>query len=145
MSSAELDPALLKLELTETALIEDIEFSSGVLRQLKQLGIRLSVDDFGSGYSGLAYLRRFPLDTLKRDRSFVCKQDGETDHVAFLKAFVDLAHALKLSVVAEGVETRDTLHMLCKIACDEAQGYLFARPLALDEFERFPAQLPGSV
>jgi diguanylate cyclase (GGDEF)-like protein/PAS domain S-box-containing protein len=138
-----LPPHLLELELTESALIEDIEVSAGVLKELKKLGISLSVDDFGTGYSGLAYLRRFPLDTLKLDRSFVSPQGDDVSSFRFIKAFVDLAHALNLSVVAEGVETNDTLQFLRDAACDEAQGYLLARPLPLDAFEAFLSRLPA--
>jgi EAL domain-containing protein (putative c-di-GMP-specific phosphodiesterase class I) len=145
LKNAGLPPHLLELELTESALIEDIELSAGVLKQLKTLGISLSVDDFGTGYSGLAYLRRFPLDILKLDRSFVIQQGDDADSsFKFIKAFVDLAHALNLSVVAEGVETNDTLRLLRDAACDEAQGYLLARPLPLDAFEAFLSRLPAS-
>jgi diguanylate cyclase (GGDEF)-like protein/PAS domain S-box-containing protein len=125
-------PQLLELELTESALVEDIEHSAQLLRQLKNLGVKLAVDDFGTGYSGLAYLRRFALDVLKLDRSFVLQRDGHASHFDFVKAFVDMAHALKLSVVAEGVETREVLQFLCSTACDEAQGYFIARPMPLD-------------
>jgi EAL domain-containing protein (putative c-di-GMP-specific phosphodiesterase class I) len=142
LTKADLPPRLLELELTESALIEDIELSAGVLKELKQLGILLSVDDFGTGYSGLAYLRRFPLDTLKLDRSFVIQQDDGISSFKFIKAFVDLAHSLNLSVVAEGVETNETLQFLRDAACDEAQGYLLARPLSLEGFEAYLARLP---
>jgi diguanylate cyclase (GGDEF)-like protein/PAS domain S-box-containing protein len=132
-----LPPHLLELELTESALIEDIERSAAMLKELKSLGIHLAVDDFGTGYSGLAYLRRFPLDVLKLDRSFVEQQDAGVSSFEFVKAFVDMAHALKLSVVAEGVETSDVLQFLRNVACDEAQGYLLARPAPIAEFEEF--------
>nr|WP_277986325.1 EAL domain-containing protein [Noviherbaspirillum cavernae] len=134
---------LLELELTESALIEDMEISTAVLKELKTLGISLSVDDFGTGYSALAYLRRFPLDTLKLDRSFVNQENGEIDSLKFIKAFVDLAHALNLSVVAEGVETKETLQCLREASCDEAQGYLFARPLPFNALEEFLSRLPA--
>jgi diguanylate cyclase (GGDEF)-like protein/PAS domain S-box-containing protein len=140
-----LPPQLLELELTESALVEDIEHSAQLLRQLKDLGVKLAVDDFGTGYSGLAYLRRFSLDVLKLDRSFVMNKDGQAGHFDFIKAFVDLAHALKLSVVAEGVETSETLQFLCSTACDEAQGYFIARPMprkALIEHLLAPTLLP---
>ncbi|MBK4735163.1 EAL domain-containing protein [Noviherbaspirillum pedocola] len=135
---------LLELELTESALVEDIEHSAHLLRQLKDLGVKIAVDDFGTGYSGLAYLRRFSLDVLKLDRSFVMQKESHTSHFDFIKAFVDLAHALKLSVVAEGVETDDTLQFLCSTACDEAQGYFIARPMplaALIQYLRSPSLL----
>jgi EAL domain-containing protein (putative c-di-GMP-specific phosphodiesterase class I) len=99
-----LPPHLLELELTESALIEDIEHTAGILKHLKNLGIALAVDDFGAGYSGLAYLRSFPIDVLKLDQSFVLQKDEGISSFEFIKAFVDMAHAMKLSVVAEGVE-----------------------------------------
>ena len=139
-----LPASMLELELTESALIEDIEHSARVLKTLKSLGIRLAVDDFGTGYSGLAYLRRFPLDVLKLDRSFVLQQDENDHNFDFIKAFVDMAQALKLSVVAEGVETSDTLQFLRNADCDEAQGYFLARPLSLADFEAYLSRLPGA-
>lgn len=132
-----LPPEMLELELTETALIEDIEVSAGVLKSLKALGISLAVDDFGTGYSALAYLRKFPLDILKLDRSFVTQEDEEISTSRFIKAFVDMAHALNLSVVAEGVETEETLALLKEAQCDEAQGYLFARPMSFEAWELY--------
>jgi EAL domain-containing protein (putative c-di-GMP-specific phosphodiesterase class I) len=143
LRKADLPPHLLELELTESAIIDDIEASARVLEELKRLGIALSVDDFGTGYSGLAYLRRFPLDTLKLDRSFVTQEDHGISGFKFIKAFVDLAHTLNLSVVAEGVETNDTLQMLRDAACDEAQGFLLARPLSLQAFETYLSRLPA--
>ena len=120
---------LLELELTESALIEDMEASAAMLNELKTLGVKLAVDDFGTGYSGLAYLQRFPLDVLKLDRSFVTENAEGKKNLKFIKAFLDLAHALNLSVVAEGIETEEVLDMLRSFSCDEGQGYLFAKPL----------------
>lgn len=138
-----LPPHLLELELTESTLIEDMDISAGVLHDLKTLGILLSVDDFGTGYSGLAYLRRFPLDTLKLDRSFVIQDGDASSSFRFIKAFVDLAHALNLSVVAEGVETNETLLFLRQATCDEAQGYLFAKPMPLEGLDLYLSRLPS--
>lgn len=138
-----LPPHLLELELTESALIEDIEHTAGILKDLKNLGITLAVDDFGTGYSGLAYLRKFPIDVLKLDRSFILQQDEGISSFEFIKAFVDMAHALRLSVVAEGVETGEVLDFLCSASCDEAQGYFLARPLKLGAFEAYLLELPG--
>ncbi|MBK4735629.1 sensor domain-containing protein [Noviherbaspirillum pedocola] len=140
LAETRLPPSLLELELTESALIEDVERSAAMLRELKALGIQLAVDDFGTGYSALAYLRRFPLDVLKLDRSFVMQQESGVSSFEFVKAFVDMAHALKLSVVAEGVETGEVLQFLRNVACDEAQGYLLARPAPLAEFEGYLMQ-----
>ncbi|MFC5513449.1 EAL domain-containing protein [Massilia jejuensis] len=124
-------PHCLELELTESALIADIERTALMLRELHQLGVKLAVDDFGTGYSGLTYLRRFPIDVLKLDRSFMLQDGAGISTFDFVKAFVDMAHALKLAVVAEGVETADVVAFLRAAACDEAQGYHFARPLTL--------------
>ncbi|CAN7385955.1 sensor domain-containing protein [Massilia sp. LjRoot122] len=123
----------LELELTESALIEDIERTASMLRELKGLGIQIAVDDFGTGYSGLAYLRRFPIDVLKLDRSFVMQQDGNVTTFDFVKAFVDLAHALGMAVVAEGVETEEVMEFLQAARCDQAQGYYLARPMPLEQ------------
>jgi diguanylate cyclase (GGDEF)-like protein/PAS domain S-box-containing protein len=129
LADSGLAPDSLELELTESALIEDIERTAVMLGELQALGVKLAVDDFGTGYSSLAYLRRFPIDVLKLDRSFVLQDDGRVSAFDFVKAFVDMAHALRLSVVAEGVETVEVLDFLRATACDEAQGYLMARPL----------------
>jgi EAL domain-containing protein (putative c-di-GMP-specific phosphodiesterase class I) len=130
-----LPAACLELELTESALIEDMARTAAMLDELRVLGVKLAVDDFGTGYSGLAYLRRLPIDILKLDRSFVLQDDGRISAFDFVKAFVDMAHALRLSVVAEGVETADVLEFLRAADCDEVQGYLMARPMPLDALE----------
>jgi diguanylate cyclase (GGDEF)-like protein/PAS domain S-box-containing protein len=127
-----LPAACLEVELTESALIEDIPRTAAMLDELRALGVKLAVDDFGTGYSGLAYLRRFHIDVLKLDRSFVLQEDGRVSAFDFVKAFVDMAHALKLSVVAEGVETAEVLDFLRAADCDEVQGYLMARPMPFD-------------
>jgi diguanylate cyclase (GGDEF)-like protein/PAS domain S-box-containing protein len=137
LSRSCLAPELLELELTETALIDDMDKSVEVLRRLKKLGLMVSVDDFGTGYSGLSYLKRFPVDILKLDRSFVLQQPDGVSSFEFIKAFVDMAHALELSVVAEGIENEETLQLLRAAACDGGQGYYFARPLPFDELKEF--------
>jgi diguanylate cyclase (GGDEF)-like protein/PAS domain S-box-containing protein len=133
LAEAGLAPSALELELTESALIEDLERTAAMLGELQGLGVKLAVDDFGTGYSGLAYLRRLPIDVLKLDRSFVLQDDGRISAFDFVKAFVDMAHALQMSVVAEGVETAEVLDFLRSASCDEAQGYLLGRPLPLAE------------
>ena len=143
LEAAGLPPNLLELELTESALIEDMDVSARRLGELKASGIRIAVDDFGTGYSALAYLQRFPLDILKLDRSFINQQIDGAGNANFIKAFIDLAHALNLSVVAEGIETANTLDILRMSQCDEGQGYLFSRPLSLPEFQLFLARLPA--
>ena len=127
----------LELELTESALIEDTEQSVDVLRRLKRLGVKLALDDFGTGYSSLSYLKRFPVDVLKLDRSFFLEQSLDANGDQFVAALVHMAHALGLKVVAEGIETEDVMETLRDCRCDEAQGYLFARPMALADFDKF--------
>ncbi len=133
LAEAGLPASNLELELTESALIEDLVRTAAMLGELQALGVKLAVDDFGTGYSGLAYLRRLPIDVLKLDRSFVLQDDGRISAFDFVKAFVDMAHALQMSVVAEGVETAEVLDFLRAASCDEAQGYLLGRPLPLGE------------
>ncbi|OON62888.1 hypothetical protein B0920_05510 [Massilia sp. KIM] len=144
LAASGLPPHCLELELTESALIEDIEQTAGILRELKKLGLALAVDDFGTGYSALAYLRRFPIDVLKLDRSFVLEQDDAIDSFDFVKAFVGMAHALKLAVVAEGVETAEVLAFLRAAQCDEAQGYYLARPMPLEALRERLGAWPAS-
>ncbi|MBB3224887.1 sensor domain-containing protein [Pseudoduganella umbonata] len=131
----------LELELTESALIEDLDQSVQVLRGLKALGVRLSIDDFGTGYSSLSYLKRLPIDVLKLDRSFLAENPAGDD---FLRSLIGMAHVLKLSVVAEGIEHRAAMEALRDASCDEGQGYLFARPMPLDALEAFLAQEDGA-
>lgn len=129
---------LLELELTETALVDDVEHSTNVFQELKSLGVSLSVDDFGTGYSGLAYLGHFPLDILKLDRSFL----NQSSHLGprnrrVIEAFIEMAHRLELPVVAEGVETEEMLAFLRQAGCDEAQGYYFSPPIPAVQLEHF--------
>jgi diguanylate cyclase (GGDEF)-like protein/PAS domain S-box-containing protein len=137
LQASGLPPDALELELTESALIEDTEQSAMILRRLKQLGITLSLDDFGTGYSSLSYLKRFPVDVMKLDRSFFHEQSFSVGNNNFVKAIIDMAHALGLVVVAEGIETEEVMEALREAACDGGQGYLFARPLPLREFDKF--------
>jgi diguanylate cyclase (GGDEF)-like protein/PAS domain S-box-containing protein len=123
------DPGLLELELTESLLMKDADEAVRVLRNLKARGVQLSVDDFGTGYSSLAYLKRFPIDCLKIDRAFIreCTTDAEDATIAL--SIINLAHSLKLKVVAEGVETEAQLNFLRSRGCDQLQGYYFAKPM----------------
>ena len=137
-------PRALELELTESALIDDIDQSVDVLHRLKRLGVKLALDDFGTGYSSLSYLKRFPVDVLKLDRSFFLEECPNGDE--FVAALVHMAHALGLTVVAEGIETEEVMETLRACRCDEAQGYLFARPMALPEFDKFlQCEVPGAL
>jgi len=124
-----LDPALLKLEITESLAMSDAERSETILWLLKGLGIGLSIDDFGTGYSSLSYLRRFPVNTLKIDRSFIAGIGNDTESAEIVRTIVTLSHNLGLDVVAEGVETAEHAAMLKEFGCDFAQGYFYYRPL----------------
>jgi predicted signal transduction protein with EAL and GGDEF domain len=138
-----IDPAWLCLEVTESVLIEDPESSIRVLTELKELGIRIAIDDFGTGYSSLEYLRRLPVDCVKVDRSFVRGLPDNEEDVAIVNAVIELGHALKLSVTAEGVETADQLGNLQTAGCDTAQGFLFYRPEPPEVIEQLFADAPA--
>lgn len=124
-----LDPHLLEIELTESLLLQDIELGIGILRDMKALGIQVAIDDFGTGFSSLSYLKRLPVDKLKIDRSFVKDLGVDAGDVAIVSAIITLSHNLNLTVVAEGVETRQQYDILHGFACNEAQGYLISHPL----------------
>ena len=128
-------PELLELELTESSLMSNAEDTIMVLRNLKALGIQISIDDFGTGYSSLAYLKRFPIDKLKIDIAFVREVTSNPDDAAIVLAIINMAHSLKLRVIAEGVEKEAQLAYLRRHNCDEMQGYYFSRPVAEAEFE----------
>ena len=133
LADSGLPPRLLKLEITESAVMENAEEAAGVLAELKALGVGLSVDDFGTGYSSLAYLRRFPIDQLKIDRSFVQDVTRHPDSAAIVQSIIGLARSLRLQTVAEGVETSEQRDFLREAGCDLMQGYLFSRPLPPEE------------
>jgi diguanylate cyclase (GGDEF)-like protein len=135
-----LPPELLRLELTESSMSFDVERAIVTMTELKALGVELSIDDFGTGYSSLSYLKRFPIDELKIDQSFVRDISFDTDDAAIVASIIALARNLKLRVVAEGVETGDQLDYLKLRGCDEMQGYLFARPMPADEVEQMVRQ-----
>src|SRR6185295_12757359 len=129
-------PDLLEFELTESLLMSDAEEAVQMLREMKSLGVRLSVDDFGTGYSSLSYLRRFPLDTLKIDRAFVSGAVSNPDDATLALTIMNLAHSMRLKVVAEGVETEAQLNFLRLHGCDEMQGFYFSRPVEAGESTR---------
>jgi EAL domain-containing protein (putative c-di-GMP-specific phosphodiesterase class I) len=120
-------PELLNLEITESSIVSNPDTATAILAQLKALGVKISIDDFGTGYSSLSYLHQFPLDTLKIDRSFV--RAMTPDHAGIVRTIVGLAHAMRLQVVAEGVETPTQLAQLSELGCEFSQGYLFAPAL----------------
>ena len=134
---ADLDSQWLELELTESILIQDAESTVDSVRRLKALGVKLSVDDFGTGYSSLAYLKRFAVDKLKIDQSFVRDLGHDPEDSAIVRAIVQMAHSMKLTTIAEGVETQELADLLRLFHCDEAQGFWLAKPLPADELEAF--------
>ena len=129
-----LPPKYLELELTESSIMQNAEFAAVMLNQLKSMGINISIDDFGTGFSSLASLKRLPIDALKIDQSFVMEATSDPDDAALVMAIITLAHNLRLRVIAEGVETEDQLRFLQLLRCDEIQGYFFSKPLPADTF-----------
>ncbi|MFN8038605.1 MAG: EAL domain-containing protein [Acidimicrobiales bacterium] len=142
LSDTGIDPAQVELEITESVLMDDVEMSEETLQRLKALGVRLAVDDFGTGYSSLSYLRRFPVDLLKVDRSFVDGLGSDPSDSAIAAAVITLAHTLGLEAVAEGVETETQLAELRRLECDTAQGFLLARPAPGDVIGELLASRP---
>jgi diguanylate cyclase (GGDEF)-like protein/PAS domain S-box-containing protein len=136
LSETRLDPCYLEIELTESALMAHVDATNSVLRALKALGVQLAIDDFGTGWSSLSYLRHFPIDTLKVDKSFVQEIASGSNAAAIVSAVISMGKSLKRRVIAEGVETRDQLAFLQAEACHEAQGYYFSRPLVPQQFAR---------
>ena len=124
-----LPPESLKLEITESTVMENTEKAIRMLDQLRALGVKLSIDDFGTGYSSLSYLHRFPIDTLKIDRSFVGQMDSSSENAEIVRTIVLLARNLGMDVVAEGVETQEQLMQLKEMGCETGQGYLFSKPV----------------
>ena len=130
-----LDPAWLELEITESTLMHNIERVIGIMDRITALGVALSLDDFGTGYSSLSYLKRFPIDTLKIDRSFTMGLPDDSNDCAIASTIISIGQQLKHKVIAEGVETPEQLAFLRETGCDEVQGYLFSAPLTAEAFE----------
>ena len=135
LREADLPPALLELELTESILIQDAQEALALLQALAQLGVKLSIDDFGTGYSSLGYLKRFPIHRLKIDRSFIRSLPGDASDAAIALAIVNMGRALNLEIVAEGVETEAQRQFLLQAGCEQFQGFLYAPALTVAEFE----------
>ena len=130
-----LSPGRLELEITEGVLIEDFDRGLALLRRLKGLGVRISMDDFGSGYSSLSYLQAFPFDKIKIDRAFVMNLGRNPQSAAIIRAVIGLGHGMEMSIVAEGVETQEQLTFLSEQGCDVVQGYLIGRPLPISQYD----------
>jgi diguanylate cyclase (GGDEF)-like protein len=137
LSESGIDPWQLKLEITETVIMENAELAAVTLAGLRSLGVRLSIDDFGTGYSSLSYLNRFPVDTLKIDRSFITKMNQGDENVEIVKTILTLAGNLGMQVIAEGVETEEQLQELRLLKCHYAQGFLFSKPLTASDADMF--------
>jgi diguanylate cyclase (GGDEF)-like protein/PAS domain S-box-containing protein len=135
LKETNLDPRWLELELTESSIMKDPEEAIEKLHALKLMGIKVAIDDFGTGYSSLNYLKRFPIDTLKIDRTFVSDVCKDRHDTAIVRAIINLGHALDLNVIAEGVETREQLQYLSALGCDAVQGFLFSKALSAPAFE----------
>ncbi|WP_392891068.1 putative bifunctional diguanylate cyclase/phosphodiesterase [Pseudomonas migulae] len=132
-----LEPHLLELEITEGVLMQNIETTVTALTRLKTMGIRLAIDDFGTGYSSLSYLRRFPIDVLKIDQSFIRGLSNDSNDAALVSAIISLGRSLNLTIIAEGVETLEQLDFLKAHQCEEGQGYYFSKPVEPDAFARY--------
>jgi len=153
LAEAGIAPHRLELELTESLLLDDSENNRNVLASLAEMGVRVAIDDFGTGHSSLSYLKRFDIDTLKIDRSFVSELPHDTEDAAIATAIVAMGHSLHMKVVAEGVETIEQAEFLGGLGCDEIQGYLISRALPapqllewlLERAERDGAAAPASA
>jgi EAL domain-containing protein (putative c-di-GMP-specific phosphodiesterase class I) len=139
------DPALLELEFTETILIQDIDHVLGQVRRLKAAGISVAIDDFGTGYSSLSYLKRLDVDRLKIDRSFIRDISTDPDDAAIVRAIIQMARSLRLKTLAEGAETTEQTRFLLAEGCDEAQGFLYSRPLSAEAFADLYRQSGGLI
>jgi EAL domain-containing protein (putative c-di-GMP-specific phosphodiesterase class I) len=133
----------LELDITESLIMENVKHNIASLQVIRALGVTIAVDDFGTGFSSLSYLAKLPVDTLKIDRSFVIDMTSAPEGLALVSTIINLAHSLKLNVVAEGVETEEQSRLLRLVSCDEMQGFLFSKPVPSGIFEtRFLAPLP---
>ena len=139
---------LLILEMTEGAMVRNVDKAVATLRALKNLGIDVHIDDFGTGYSSLSYLHRLPIDAIKIDPSFTQRAAAEADAERMVRTIVDLSHSLKRTVIAEGIETREQLEQARALGCDFAQGFFFSKPLdaeGADAMLARPAWLEGAA
>ena len=137
LADSGLEARCLKLEITETAIMENAEAATAMLKRLREIGVQLGIDDFGTGYSSLSYLHRFPVNTLKVDRSFVGRMDEASEYREIVRTIVSLAHTLGMEVVAEGVETRGQRSQLEALGCEYSQGYFFSKPMPADKASEY--------
>jgi len=135
--SSGIDPKYLSLEITESISMNKTEYIMKKIRKIKELGISICIDDFGTGHSSLSYLRQYHPDTLKIDQSFIRNMESDKHNAAIVKAVLDLARGLELTVIAEGVESEEELEMLKEFQCKFIQGFLIAKPLPIVEIEKF--------
>jgi len=140
LAQSGLHPSLLELELTESVVMRDVEESARQMERLRALGVSISIDDFGTGYSSLSYLRRLPIDTLKIDRSFLKELESDDTTLPLVQAIISVAHSLRLTVVAEGVENKKQLDALRSVGCDKIQGFFVSGPLSVQDIERLLAK-----
>jgi diguanylate cyclase (GGDEF)-like protein len=141
LAETELDPRYLELEITESVAMFNEEYIIAKMQALSNLGVRIAIDDFGTGYSSLSYLRKFPIHTLKIDKSFVDDIHIDSDDMQIITTIISMAHSLKLNVIAEGIETIQQLNFMKEHLCNEAQGYLFSRPISAEEFDQALANI----
>lgn len=137
LAETKLSPSYLKLEITESAIMSNANSATEILQQLRDRQIELSIDDFGTGYSSLSYLHRFPVDTLKIDRSFIARLDAQGNNIAIVEAIITLARQLDMNIIAEGIEHSWQANLLREIGCEAAQGFLYSRPLSADSLAEF--------
>ena len=145
LSKHGLAPRWLELELTESAIMADPDRAMEILSCVSIMGIRLAIDDFGVGHSSLTYLKRLPVHDIKIDRSFVTNMSTDPDDLMIVRSIIDLGHNQGLRVIAEGVESQDTLDRLIELGCDAAQGIFVSRPIPGDEFSRWMVESRWSV
>jgi EAL domain-containing protein (putative c-di-GMP-specific phosphodiesterase class I) len=142
LAETQLDAAHLKLEITESAIMTNADTAAVMLARLRAMGVQLNMDDFGTGYSSLSYLHRFPLDTLKIDRSFITNLDATRQNCEIVKTILTMAQNLQIEVVAEGIETAEQLKQLRELQCHYGQGYFFSKPLSVAEAEALLCNAP---
>jgi predicted signal transduction protein with EAL and GGDEF domain len=135
----------LEIEVTESMVMRNADWAATLLGRLKDMGVRITVDDFGTGYSSLSYLKRFPIDCVKIDRSFIRDLPDDPDDAAITRGIVAMAHSLRMAVVAEGVETEEQLRFLRELGCDEVQGFVLSRPVDAHELVNVVARRPPAI